>query len=51
LGGNAAQLHDFIRYAVLSAPARLLKEDFLRPDEQMTLERAFEILKASLPMS
>jgi hypothetical protein len=43
-----AQLHDFIGYMVLSAPDCFPVEDFLQPDEQMTLDRAFEVLKASL---
>ncbi len=41
-------LYDFIGYVVLRAPDRFPKEDYLRPDEQMTLEKAFEELDAGL---
>jgi hypothetical protein len=41
-------LYDFIGYVVLRAPDRFPQEDYLRPDEQMTLEKAFEELKAGL---
>ena len=38
-------LYDFIGYVVLSAPNRFPQEDYLGPEEQMTLERAFEELR------
>jgi hypothetical protein len=37
-------LYDFIGYVVLSAPDEFPQEDFLRPEDQMTLDRAFEEL-------
>ncbi len=33
---------DFLSYMVLCAPDKFPKEDFLRDDEQMTLEKAFD---------
>jgi len=45
---NLSQLYDFIGYMVLRAPDRFPVEDFLEPDEQMTLDRGFHVLKASL---
>lgn len=45
---NLSQLYRFIGYVVLSAPDRFPEEDFLQPHEQMTLDRAFEVMKASL---
>jgi hypothetical protein len=41
-------LYDFIGYMVLRAPDRYPTEDFLEPDEQMTLDRGFRMLKESL---
>jgi len=45
---NLSRLYDFIGYVVLRSPEGFPEEDFLQPDEQMTLDRAFEILRASL---
>jgi exonuclease VII small subunit len=39
---------DFIGYAVLCAPDDFPEEDYLQPDEQMNLERAFEELRNAL---
>ena len=41
-------LWDFIGYVVLSAPDNFPEEDFLQPDEQMNLERAFEELRNAM---
>jgi hypothetical protein len=38
-------LYDFIGYVVLSAPDAFPEEDYLQPEEQMNLERAFEELR------
>ena len=47
---SLSHLYDFIGYMVLRAPDRFPSEDFLEPHEQMTLERAFQMLKASLAL-
>lgn len=39
---------DFIGYVVLSAPDHFAEEDFLQPDEQMNLERAFEEMRDAM---
>ncbi|NWK44741.1 hypothetical protein [Ralstonia pickettii] len=36
---------DFISYVLLSAPDDFPEEDYLSPDEQMNLEKAFEELR------
>ena len=41
-------LRDFVGYVVLCAPDNFPEEDFLKPDEQMNLERAFEELRNAL---
>ena len=41
-------LHDFIGHVVLGAPDSFPKEDFLKDDEQLNLDRAFEELRAGL---
>ena len=41
-------LWDFIGYVVLSAPDDFDEEDYLQPDEQMNLERAFEELRNAM---
>ena len=41
-------LWDFIGYVVLSAPNDFAEEDYLQPDEQMNLERAFEQLRNAM---
>lgn len=41
-------LYDFIGYVVLGAPNEFPVEDFLPPDEQMNLEKAFEELRRGL---
>lgn len=45
---SLSQLYNFIGYMVLRAPDRFPVEDFLEPEEQMNLERGFEVLRASL---
>src|SRR5262245_36388177 len=41
-------LKDFVGYVVLCAPNRFPEEDFLQPDEQMSLERAFEEMRNAM---
>lgn len=41
-------LHNFIGYVVLRAPRSFPKEDYLQDHEQMTLDKAFEELRAGL---
>jgi hypothetical protein len=41
-------LSDFVGYVVLCAPDAFPEEDFLQPDEQMNLERAFEEMRNAL---
>lgn len=41
-------LRDFIGYVVLSAPDNFPEEDFLQPDEQMNLDRAFEEMRNAM---
>jgi exonuclease VII small subunit len=38
-------LYDFIGYVVLCAPSSFPQREYLRPEEQMNLERAFRELK------
>ena len=45
---NLDGLYDFIGYVVLRAPDKFPKEDYLKPDDQMTLDRAFSELRAGL---
>ena len=45
---NLDGLHDFIGYVVLRAPDRFPNEDYLRPDEQMNLDKAFSELRTGL---
>lgn len=45
---NLDGLYDFIGYVVLRAPDSFPKEDYLKPEEQMTLEKAFSELRAGL---
>jgi len=40
--------YNFIGYVVLSAPNSFPMEDYLSPDEQMGLERAFDELRTGL---
>ena len=42
--------HDFISYVLLCAPDDFPDEDYLSPDEQMTLEKAFAELLTKLPI-
>lgn len=42
--------HDFISYVLLCAPDEFPEEDYLPPDEQMTLEKAFAELLTKLPL-
>ena len=41
-------LRDFVGYVVLCAPDNFPEEDFLQPDEQMNLERAFEEMRDAM---
>ncbi|MRW94279.1 hypothetical protein GJ699_30320 [Duganella sp. FT80W] len=41
-------LYDFLGYVVLRAPDHFPKEDYLRPEEQMTLQKAFYELRTGL---
>ena len=43
-------LYDFIGYVVLSAPNAFPEEDYLQPEEQMNLERAFEELRKGIDL-
>ena len=45
---NLAELIDFIAMVVLSAPDKFLKRDWLKPDEQLNLDRAFDELRYGL---
>ena len=45
---NLDGLYDFIGYVVLRAPDRFPREDYLKPDEQMTLDKAFSELRLGL---
>jgi hypothetical protein len=45
---DLSSLKDFIGYVVLSAPDNFVEEDYLQPDEQMNLERAFEELRNAM---
>lgn len=42
------ELWDHIAYVVLYAPDDFPQEDFLAPDDQMTMDRAFELLRAGV---
>jgi len=42
--------YNFIGYVVLTAPNRFPVEDYLPPDEQMTLDRAFTELRQGLQL-
>ena len=41
-------LYDFIGYVVLSAPNSFPVEDYLSPEQQMTLEKAFDELHTGI---
>lgn len=41
-------LYDFIGYVVLRAPDQFPREDYLRDDEQLTLDKAFDELRAGV---
>lgn len=43
-------LYNFIGYVVLMAPDRFPRRDYLREDEQMTLEKAFEELRRGVDL-
>jgi hypothetical protein len=45
---SVGELWDHIAYVLLYAPDQFPYEDFLAPDEQMTLDRAFEQLHAGV---
>lgn len=42
------RLYDFIATVVLYAPDRFPKRDYLKPEEQLNLERAFEELNSGM---
>lgn len=48
---NLPELIDFIRFTVVCAPDAFPKEDFLRPEEQLDLAGAFEVMKNCLDRS
>lgn len=41
-------LYDFIGYVVIHAPDRFPTEDYLLPEQQMTIEKAFDELRRGL---
>lgn len=43
-------LYDFIGYVVLSAPNSFPVEDYLPPEQQMTLEKAFDELRRGIEL-
>lgn len=43
-------LYDFIGYVVVHAPDRFPVEDYLAPEEQMTLQKAFDELRHGLSL-
>jgi len=45
---NLNDLLDFLSYMVLYAPDEFPEEDYLSPEEQMNLEKAFEVLNNSM---
>ena len=45
---EARDLWDFIGYVVLCAPNAFPQRDYLAPEEQMNLERAFEEMRIGL---
>ena len=45
---DVEELYDFIGYVVLCAPDDFPNEDYLAPEEQMTLDRAYAELRNAL---
>lgn len=45
---DLSSLYDFLGYVVLRAPDHFQREDYLRPEEQMTLQKAFHELRTGL---
>jgi len=45
---NLSELYDFIAYVAVGAPDCFPVEDYLRADEQMTLDRAFAELREGM---
>ena len=45
---NLGELIDFIATVVLSAPDKFIERDWLKPEEQLNLERAFGELRYGL---
>jgi len=43
-------LYDFIGYVVLGAPSSFPVEDYLPPEEQMTLDKAFDELRRGIDL-
>jgi hypothetical protein len=48
---SVEDLYEFIGYVVLSAPDRFPVEDFLEPEQQMTLDLAFELLREGVEIA
>lgn len=49
--GRFSEYRNMIGYVVLSAPDCFPVEDYLAPEEQMTAEKAYEILRRGLPVA
>lgn len=49
--GRFSEYRNMIGYVVLSAPDEFPVEDYLAPDEQMTLDKAFAQLRRGLPVA
>ena len=47
---GVAEYHDFLVYVFLHAPEEFPAEDYLQPEEQMTLQKAFARLVGDLPV-
>ncbi|RYG85496.1 MAG: hypothetical protein EON58_22935 [Alphaproteobacteria bacterium] len=48
---DVGSFYNFIGYVVLRAPNAFPREDYLQDHEQMTLDKAFEELRAGLRMA
>lgn len=49
--GRFSEYRNMIGYVVLGAPDQFPVEDYLAPDEQMTLDKAFAQLRRGLPVA
>lgn len=47
---DVSNLYNFIGYVVLRAPDQFPREDYLRDDEQMTLDKLFDELRAGVQL-